>query len=65
MAWPVVSLVNDPELVPHTKDTVTLLAVPSDVRLPLSRAELVVTLAALLVVTDGVGGKVVKLLSAP
>ena len=38
MAWPVVSLGYEPELVPQTKDTVTLPAVPSEVRLPLSRA---------------------------
>ena len=42
-----------PELVPHTKDTVTLPAVPREVRLPLSRAEVVVMLLASLVVTAG------------
>ena len=64
MAWPVVSLGYDPELVPHSKDTVTLPAVPREVRLPFRRAELVVTLLAALVVTVG-GVRVVKLLSPP
>ena len=38
MAWSVVSLVNEPELVPHTNDTMTLLAVPSEQRLPFRAA---------------------------
>ena len=49
---------------PHTKDTVTLPAVPREVRLPFRRAEFVVMPVAALVVTVG-GVRVVKLLSAP
>ncbi len=65
MFWPAVSLVYDFELIPHSKDTVTLLAVPSQVRSPLSRADLVSTLLGSLVVTNGDGGNVVKVFSSP
>src|SRR5512136_658480 len=51
--WPAVSLVYDPELVPHSNDTMTVLAVPREVRLPLRVAEVAVTLVASLVVTAG------------
>ena len=40
-------------VVPHSKETVTLLAVPRLVRLPFRIAELVVILVALSVVTVG------------
>jgi hypothetical protein len=65
MSWPVVSFEYDPGLVPHLNDTLTLLAVPSQVRSPLRRAELVVILLGSTVLTDGDGGKVLKLFSSP
>jgi hypothetical protein len=52
-------------VVPHSKDTVTLLAVPREVRLPLSRAEVVAKLLASFVVTAGGVVRVVKLFSSP
>jgi len=51
--WPVVSYEYEPELVPQTNDTVTLPAVPREVRLPLSLAEVAATLLASFVVTEG------------
>ncbi len=49
----------------HSKETLTLPAVPREIKSPLSRAELVVIPLASLVVTVGEGGKVLKLFSAP
>ncbi len=54
----------DPLAVPHSKDTVTLLTVASDVRSPFRVAEVVATLVASLVVTNGVGA-VVNCMSGP
>jgi hypothetical protein len=55
----VVSLGYDPGLVPQTKDTVTLPAVPREVRLPLSVTEVLPIPVAALVVTAG-GVRVLK-----
>ncbi len=65
LAWSAVVYVYDPLAVPHSNDTVTLPAVPSDVRSPLRVAEVVATLVASLVVTDGGMVRVVKLFSSP
>jgi len=65
MTNPVVSPVYDPDVVPHIIDTVTLLAVPIDVSMPLTLAELVVIPMGLPVMINGVGGKVVKPILGP
>ena len=53
-----------PSAVPHAKDTVTLAAVPLEVRVPFRVAEVVVGLLAAFVVTNGDVGTVVKDVSA-